>query len=151
MFDRAALLRNGVLKVAERVWLEAFTSAGHVLGVRLSLGKFASGARTTSSSLNGPAGSPSRRDPPRDRCGGAQRPGLIPRCEAGDPPQRLTSVSVDWATQAARNLSTTGPTVMTSPSVSSDGPVSFVPRRYVPFLLPRSSSVARPADTTIRA
>src|SRR6185295_11195741 len=60
-------------------------------------------------------------------------------------------LSVDAPPAATRKVTTAEPTPIWSPSSSGHGAVMRAPRTYVPFLLSRSSRIARPPAITIRA
>jgi len=60
-------------------------------------------------------------------------------------------VAVDCSTRTACTFIETRPSRITSPAASSVGAEMRWPRTNVPFLLPRSSIVARSCSTRIRA
>ena len=64
---------------------------------------------------------------------------------------RSDSVSVTVSACDTRKMSVYGPTRMVSPGSSTAGADRRTPRTKVPFLLSRSSIVARPSWTTMRA
>ena len=73
------------------------------------------------------------------------------RAEARGSAHATVPVSVVLLPDEVRNTSTAGPMQISSPSASSVAVVTGLPRRKVPFLLPRSSRMARAPSTRIRA
>jgi len=69
---------------------------------------------------------------------------------SGDPLEVELKFAVRDA-DAIRNRSTTAPMRMSSPSLRATAVVTDSPRRYVPFLLSRSSSEALLFETEMRA
>ena len=100
--------------------------------------------------LGGDASGFSTQGPASAAVGGGADPGGRSKVARG-PATDSRSVAVDPSKGRLRKSSCTSPRRTVSPSRNSRVPLTCSPLRRVPFLLPRSSSVARGPSTRIRA